>query len=50
MPRKEEAMPVRVQLAYQIVTRLGDYSSMTEQDDVLSNIQALAGTFVSVGE
>jgi len=50
MPRKEEVVPTSVQLAYQIVTRLSDFSAMTESDDLYSNIKALAHTFVSVGK
>lgn len=50
MPRKEEAVPSSVQLAQNIMTRLGDFSAMTEQDDLYSNIQALAQTFISVGK
>ncbi len=50
MPRKEEVIPTSVQLAQQIMTRLGDFSAMTEQDDLYSNIKALAHTFVNVGE
>lgn len=50
MPRKEEPVPSSVLLAQQIMTRLGDFSAMTEQDDLYSNIKALAQTFITVGE
>lgn len=50
MPRKEEVVPTSVQLAHQIVTRLSDFSAMTESDDLYANIKALAHTFVSVGK
>ena len=50
MPRKEEVIPTSVQLAHQIMTRLGDFSAMTEQDDLYANIKALAHTFVNVGK
>ena len=50
MPRKEEPVSTSVQLAQQIMTRLGDFSAMTEQDDLYSNIKALAQTFITVGE
>ena len=48
--RREEPIPTQVKLAQQIVGRLGDYSSMTEDDDLVANIQALAGIFTTVGK
>lgn len=50
MPRKEEPMVSNVLLAQQIMTRLGDFSAMGEQDDLYGNVKALAQTFVAVGE
>lgn len=50
MPRKEEAIPDQVQLAQQIMTRLSDFSAMSEEDDVYANIKALTNTIVTVGE
>jgi hypothetical protein len=49
VPRKEESLPDNVKLAYDIVTRLGDYSNMPESDDMLANIKALANILVTVG-
>ena len=48
--RREEPIPTQVKLAQQIVGRLGDYSSMTEDDNLVNNIQALAGIFTTVGK
>ena len=45
-----EVLPAALIMAKQILSRLGDYSAMTEEDDVLSNIQALAGLLISVGK
>jgi len=43
-------MPEAVQMAKQLLTRLGDYSVMTDEDDVVGNIKALANVMVSVGD
>ena len=49
MERKEVIVPAEVMMAKQILSRLGDYSAMAEEDDVISNIRALAGLLVSLG-
>ena len=47
---REVALPQQVEMAKELLTRLGDYSAMTdEDDDVVSNIRALANLFVSIG-
>ena len=45
-------LPNEVLLARQIITRLGDYSQMSEEDlrDLNENIKGLAGIFISVGD
>jgi hypothetical protein len=50
MERKEVIIPAEVMMAKQILSRLGDYSAMAEEDDVVSNIRALAGLLVSLGK
>lgn len=50
MERKEVTIPAEVTMAKQILSRLGDYSAMAEEDDVVSNIRALAGLLVSLGK
>lgn len=46
---KAAVLPVQVQMAKQILTRLGDFSAMTEIDDLASNIKQLAELLVSLG-
>ena len=48
--RPDQVLPAEVLMAKQILSRLGDYSAMTEEDDLISNIKALAGLLVSIGE
>lgn len=48
--RQDQILPAEVLMAKQILSRLGDYSAMTEEDDLISNIKALAGLLVSLGE
>lgn len=50
MERQDQILPAEVLMAKQILSRLGDYSAMTEEDDLISNIKALAGLLVSLGE
>lgn len=49
MPKAETPMPTQVKLAMKVVTTLGNYSEMTEQDDLIANIRALSNIFLSVG-
>jgi hypothetical protein len=49
MPRKEEEVPPSVQLAQKLLTRLADYTEVGEDEDVYSNVKALANTIISVG-
>ena len=42
-------VPAEVMMAKQILSRLGDYSAMAEDDDVVDNVRALAGLLVSLG-
>ena len=50
MPRKEEEVPTAVKLAQQLMTRVGDFSALGEDDDMYTNVKALASTFASVGD
>lgn len=50
VPKAETPMPTQVKLAMKVITTLGNYSEMTEQDDVVANIKALANIFLSVGK
>lgn len=50
MPRKEEPVHTSVLMAQQLMTRLGDFTAVAEDEDLFGNIKALADTFVSVGE
>lgn len=48
---EEPPLPEAVQMAKQLLTRLGDYSVMTAEDlDVVGNIKALANVMVTVGD
>jgi hypothetical protein len=49
MPRKEEEVPQSVQLAQKLVTRLADYTEVGEDEDVYTNVKALANTIIAVG-
>ena len=46
---QEEILPPKVEMAKEIITRLGDFTAMTPDDDVLSNIAAAAKFFTSEG-
>jgi hypothetical protein len=46
---QEIVLPIPVQRLKQIIAKLGDYSTM-EEDEVVSNIGALANLLVSVGK
>ena len=50
MEHQEVAIAPEVAMAKQILSRLGDYSAMTEEDDLIANIKALAGLLVTLGE
>jgi hypothetical protein len=50
MEHQEIAIAPEVAMAKQILSRLGDYSAMTEEDDLIANIKALAGLLVTLGE
>ncbi len=50
VPKAEAPQPQQVKLAMKVLTTLGNYSEMAEDDDVVANIHALAGIFLSVGE
>lgn len=50
MEHQEVAVAPEVALAKQILSRLGDYSAMTEEDDLTANIKALAGLLVTLGK
>ena len=41
MEHQEIAIAPEVAMAKQILSRLGDYSAMTEEDDLIANIKAL---------
>ena len=48
---REVALPQQVEMAKQVLTRLGDFSAMSEEDDdLVSNIRALGNLFVSIGK
>lgn len=49
MERKEQIVPQEVMMAKQILSRLGDYSAMADEDDVISNIRDLAMLLASLG-
>lgn len=49
MERKEQIVPQEVMMAKQILSRLGDYSAMADEDDVISNIRDLAVLLASLG-
>ena len=42
-PRKEIDIPEQVNLFQLLVTRLGDYTALEEDDDIHANIAAFAG-------
>ncbi len=47
---REDALPPQVEMAKQVLTRLGDFSAMSDDDDdLVSNIRALANLLVSIG-
>ena len=47
---KEPELAPQVALAKQIITRLGDFSSLTAEDELLSNIKQLTTIFLDVGD
>lgn len=49
---REDALPQQVEMAKQVLTRLGDFSAMSpdDDDDLVSNIRALANLLVSIGK
>ena len=49
MEARLQVLPPEVTMAKQILARLGDYSAMTEEDDLISNTRALAGLLGSIG-
>jgi hypothetical protein len=49
MEPRLQVLPAEVTMAKQILARLGDYSAMTEEDDLISNTRALAGLLGSIG-
>lgn len=49
MEARLQVLPPEVTMAKQILARLGDYSAMTEEDDLISNTRALAGLLCSIG-
>lgn len=49
-PRKQAVLPQQVQLAQEIITKLGDYSTMSDDNDLIANIQGSAMVFSSVGK
>lgn len=51
VPRSEPVIPQQVKLAQQIILRLGDYSSMDEEEnDIAGNVKALNEILLSVGK
>lgn len=46
---QEDVLPPRVSMAKEIITRLGDFTRMTPEDNVLSNIVAAAAVFANQG-
>lgn len=49
IPRKLPDVPENVKTIQAILTKLGDFTIMTEEDDLNQNIQDLAKVFAEVG-
>lgn len=49
VPRKEVEVPNQVKLAQQILLKLGDYSSLSDEESLSSNIKALNEILLAVG-
>lgn len=50
MEHVEEPCPEQVLLVKQMITRVGDFSQMTEEDDLILNLKSLADILVTVGD
>jgi hypothetical protein len=49
MPRKVEPVHPSVLMAQQLLTRVGDYTAIEENEDLYANIKSLAEMLVTVG-
>lgn len=50
IPRELPVLPMEVKIVQEILTKLGDYSSLGEDEDITSNISELANVLVEVGK
>jgi hypothetical protein len=49
VPRKLPDVPENVKTVQALLIKLGDFTSLTEEDDLNQNIQDLANVFAEVG-